>query len=100
MTSNLLPLKQSHVLNFVPCGSADKQSTSNVGDLGSIPGLGRSPEVKGYPLQYPGPENSTDCTVYRVSKSLTDEQLSVSHRLKILRLSINSNAGEYAIFTD
>ena len=27
-----------------PCGSAGKESTCNVGDLGSIPGLGRSPE--------------------------------------------------------
>ena len=26
-----------------PCGSAGKESTCNVGDLGSIPGLGRSP---------------------------------------------------------
>ena len=36
-----------------PCGSAGKESTCNVGDLGSIPGLGRYPgERKGYPLQY------------------------------------------------
>ena len=35
-----------------PCGSAGKKSACNVGDLGSIPGLGRSPgEGKGYPLQ-------------------------------------------------
>ena len=34
-----------------PWGSAGKESTCNVGDLGSIPGLGRSPgEGKGYPL--------------------------------------------------
>ena len=34
----------------------------NAGDLGSIPGLGRSPgEGKGYPLQYSGLENSRDC---------------------------------------
>ena len=32
------------------------------GDLGSIPGLGRSPgEGKDYPLQYSGLENSMDC---------------------------------------
>ena len=31
-----------------PCGSDDKESACNVGDLGSIPGLGRSPgEGKG-----------------------------------------------------
>ena len=36
-----------------PCGSAVKESTYNVGDLGLIPGLGRSPgEEIGYSLQY------------------------------------------------
>ena len=31
-----------------PCGSADRESACNVRDLGSIPGLGRSPgEGKG-----------------------------------------------------
>ena len=34
-------------------GSDGKDSACNVGDLGSLPGLGRSPgEGKGYPLQY------------------------------------------------
>ena len=44
-------------------GSAGKKkSTCNVGDLGSIPGLIRSPgERRGYPLQYSGLENSMDC---------------------------------------
>ena len=38
-----------------PCGSAGKESACNAGDLGSIPGLGRSPgEGKGYTLQYSG----------------------------------------------
>ena len=42
-----------------PCGSAGKESACNMGDLGSIPGLGRSPgEGKGYPLQYSGLVNS------------------------------------------
>ena len=42
-----------------PCGSAGKESTFNLGDLGSIPGLERFPvEGKGYPLQYHGLENS------------------------------------------
>ena len=41
------------VLLGFPCGSAGKELACNVGDLGSIPGLGRSPgEGKGYPLQY------------------------------------------------
>ena len=36
-----------------PCGSAGKESTCSVGDLGSTPGLGRSPgERTVYPLQY------------------------------------------------
>ena len=36
-----------------------------MGDLGSIPGLGRSPgEGKGYPLQYSGLENSMDGIVH------------------------------------
>ena len=43
---------------------ADKESTCNMGDLGLIPGLGRSPgEGKGYPLQYSGLENSMDSIV-------------------------------------
>ena len=55
-----------------PCGSTGKESACNVGGLGSIPGLGRSPgEGKGYPLQYSGLENSMDCTVYGVAKSLS-----------------------------
>ena len=38
-----------------PCGSAGKESACHVGDLGSIPGLGRSPgEGKGSSLQYSG----------------------------------------------
>ena len=42
---------------------ADKEPACNVGDLGSTPGLGRSPgEGKGYPLQYSGLKNSMDCT--------------------------------------
>ena len=42
----------------------------NVGDLGSIPGLGRSPgEGNHYPLQYSGLENSMDCRVHRAAKS-------------------------------
>ena len=43
-----------------------------MGDLGLIPGLGRSPgEGKGYPLQYSGLENSMDCIVHGVAKSQT-----------------------------
>ena len=62
-----------------PCGSADKESACNVGDLGSIPGLGRSlGEGKGYPLQYSGLENSRDCIVHGgLKESDTTERLSL-----------------------
>jgi len=53
-------------------GLAGKEATCNAGDLGLIPGLGRSPgEGKGYPLQYSGLENSMDCIVHGVTKSRT-----------------------------
>ena len=59
------------VLGF-PGGSAGRDSTCNAGDLGLIPGLGRSPrEGNRYPLQYSGLENSLDCTVHGVAKSQT-----------------------------
>ena len=55
-----------------PCGSAGKESACSVGDLGLIPGLGRSPgEGKGYPLQYSGLENSMNCIVNGDAKSPT-----------------------------
>ena len=41
-----------------------------MGDLGSIPGLGRSPgEGNGYPLQYSGLENSMNCISHGVTES-------------------------------
>ena len=43
----------------------------SLGDLCSIPGLGSSGDRKGYPLQYCGLENSTDCRVHGVTKSQT-----------------------------
>ena len=63
-----------------PGGSVGKESACNVGDLGSIPGLGRSlGEGKGYPLQYSGLENSKDCTAHGGHKeSDTTEQLGLS----------------------
>ena len=61
---------------FPDC-SDDKESARNVGDLGSIPGLGRSPgEGNGYLLQNSCLENSTDwgtwqATVHGVTKGQT-----------------------------
>ena len=44
-----------------PCSSVSKESACSVGDLGLIPGLGRSPgEGNGSPLQYPCLENLMD----------------------------------------
>ena len=50
-----------------------------VKDLGSIPGLERSPgEGKGYPLQYSGLENSMDCIIHGATESDLTELLSLS----------------------
>ena len=55
-----------------PCGPAGKEATCNEGDLGSIPGLERSPgEGKCHPLQYCGLQNSMGCIVHGVAKSRT-----------------------------
>ena len=71
------PLKLIDIWGF-PDSSVGKQFACNVGDLGLIPGLGRSPgEGKGYPLQYSGLENSVNCIVHGVAKSWT--QLSDFH---------------------
>ena len=44
-----------------PGGSEGEESARNAGDLGSVPGWGRSPrEGNGYPLQYSWLENSMD----------------------------------------
>ena len=58
-----------------PGGSEGKESARNAGDLGLIPGWGRSPgEADGYPLQYSCLEDSMDrgawrATVQGVAKS-------------------------------
>ena len=60
-----------------PGGSDGKESAYNAGDLGLIPGSGRSPgEGNGYPLQYSFLENPMDrgarwAVVHRVTKSWT-----------------------------
>ena len=71
LSRNILTYNLTLISGF-PCGSAGKESACNAGDLGLIPGLGRSPgEGKGYTLQYSGLENSMDCIVYGVAKSRT-----------------------------
>ena len=65
------------VLSGFPGSSAGKESACNVGDVGLIPGLGRSPgEGNGNPLQCSCLENSMDrgawqATVHGVEKSWT-----------------------------
>ena len=57
-----------------PGGLEGKESTCKSEDMGSIPGLGRSPgEGIGYPLQYSVLENSVDCIVHGVAKSRTQQ---------------------------
>ena len=72
-----------------PCGSAGKESTCNVEDLGLILGLGRSPgEGKGFPLQYSGLENSMDYIVHGSAKSRT--QLSNFHSKAMVMFAKNA----------
>ena len=65
-------MKHSTFCGGFPGGSAGKESACNVGDLGSIPGLGRSlGEGNSYLLQYSGLENSMDCIGHGVAKNWT-----------------------------
>ena len=50
-----------------PCGSAGKESACSVGDLGSIPGLGRSPGEGNTLVFWPGEHHG----LYEVAKSQT-----------------------------
>ena len=75
------------MLDF-PGGSDGKASAYNAGDLGSIPGSGRSPgEGNGNPLQYSCLENPMDrgawqVTVPEVTKELDmSEQISTAHHI-------------------
>ena len=69
--------------------SVGKESVCNVGDLGSIPGLGRSPgEGKGYSLHYSALENSMDCIVHGIRHVLAE-----SHATEPL-ISIKEEVGE------
>ena len=58
-------------------GSAGKESACKAGDLGCIPGLGRSPgKGKGYPVQHSALENSMNSIVHGVAESDMTERLS------------------------
>ena len=67
-------------------GFAGEESARNVGDLGSIPGLGiSSGEGKGYPLQCSGLENSMDCSDFH----------SIHLHDRVLQISLNINSVDY-----
>ena len=74
---SVIPSFPKYLHLLMPGGSDGKESACNVRDLGSIPGLGRSPgEGHGNPLQYSCLENPMDrgawwATVPGVAKSLT-----------------------------
>ena len=60
-SAHLADLFLPSLIRGFPGGYTGKESTCNLGDLGSISGLGRSPrEGNGYPLRYSGLENSMD----------------------------------------
>ena len=80
-----------------PGGSDGKESAYNTGDLGVIPGLGRSPgEGNGYSLQYSCLENSMDRGAWQVTvhglKSLLmkvkEESEKVGLKLTIQKIKI------------
>ena len=67
-----------------PGGAAGTESACYVGNLGSIPGLGRFPgEGNGYPLQYSGLKNSMDCIVLGVA-----EEADTTERLLLLHIGV------------
>ena len=77
-------------------------------DLGSIPGLGRTPgKGKGYPLQYSGLENSMDCIVHGVTKSrtgLSDFHFHFEHSLALpffgnrIKTDLSQSCGHCRVF--
>ena len=69
----LFPKRNSFYSERFPGGSEVKASTYNVGDLGLIPGLGRSPgEGNGNPLQYSCLENSMDGGAWWATVHMTE----------------------------
>ena len=73
-----------HMQDFVVFldGSDDKESTCNAGDLGSIPGLGRSlGEGNGNPLQYSCLKNSMDRGAWRAMGSRGSQRARHTERL-------------------
>ena len=84
-----------------PCGSAGKDSACNVGELGSIPGLGRFPgERNGYLLQHSVLNNSMDCIVHGVARSqtrLNDLHFTFLHYTSINAISYHNLSNHHAV---
>ena len=78
---------QAYCFKKFPCGSDSKESACNVGDLGSIPGLGTSPRGEhGNPLQYSclenplGQRNLVDCSSWGHKElDMTEQQSTHTH---------------------
>ena len=88
MTRNNLSLFFRSFLGVIR-GSAGKKIACNVGDLGSIPGLGKSPEEgKRYPLQYSGLENYGQYSPWDGKESGTTERLFHFQSLDALRFRV------------
>ena len=87
-----------------PNGSAGKESTCNMGDLGLIPGLGRAPgEGNGYPLQYFGLENFMDCMEsWRIPRGHKESDMTKQLSLSFLSTdkSIHSSGLFWGKFTN
>ena len=86
-----------------PGGSDGKESACNAVDLGSIPGLGRSPgEGNGCPLQYSCSENSMNrgawrATVHGVAKSRTRLSLHAYHDIELLNYVTLDNLPHHSV---
>ena len=92
LISSFSHMSKFNIKNYLFCiwgfpdNSVGKESACREGDLGFIPGLGRSSgEGNSYPLQYSGLKNSMDCTVHGITESDTTERLSSFHILHFTR---------------
>ena len=77
-----------------------KKSACNTGDLGSIPGLGRSPrEWNGYPLQYFWLENSMvrEDNPWDHTESDMTEWLTLSHNIKKIKDAKHTNKSQSSV---
>ena len=89
-------------LSLFPGGSDGKESACSAGDLGMIPGSGRSPgEGNGYPLQYSCLENSMErgawwATVQGVTKS----QTRLTYRYTDMRDTRTHTVSKQCAYTD